>query len=433
MLGILAAISTGATSGSVAPVNTVAPVISGTPRVGQVLSCTAGTWTGNPAPSFTYQWKADGSDIVGETANTITLTIDEFDADIICVVTATNDAGFASEDSNQLGPVDSAPVNTAPPVVTGDPTVGETLSCSTGTWVGSPTITYAYQWLGDGNPISGATANTYELTEDEVGMMIGCEVTATNSIDDAAQGSNELGPVVEPTVNPDDIPDLLAWYDASDLATLWADAGGTIPATSTVARWDDKSGNGHHIVDMLAITGTKTINGNNALEFNGSSHYATIPSAIYPFISNATNSTMIITFAADNTTDAQDLMTGRRSTGDGGGTRYGIAFLINAGKISATKSGNTLTWRDITITADNDAHIAALRIKSGGASLDFYYDNLSILNQTSSTSNNAISDMDIGHNSGGSPPRWLDGAVAEVIFYSRNLTDQELTDLGVGV
>jgi hypothetical protein len=39
------------------PVNTVAPVIAGTPQEGQTLTVTNnGTWTGFPAPAFSYQW-----------------------------------------------------------------------------------------------------------------------------------------------------------------------------------------------------------------------------------------------------------------------------------------------------------------------------------------------------------------------------------------
>jgi hypothetical protein len=40
-----------------APVNTVLPVISGSTVVGQTLATTSGTWTGFPAPTFTYQWQ----------------------------------------------------------------------------------------------------------------------------------------------------------------------------------------------------------------------------------------------------------------------------------------------------------------------------------------------------------------------------------------
>ena len=41
----------------VAPANTVLPVISGSTVVGNVLTTTSGTWTGFPAPTFTYQWQ----------------------------------------------------------------------------------------------------------------------------------------------------------------------------------------------------------------------------------------------------------------------------------------------------------------------------------------------------------------------------------------
>jgi hypothetical protein len=40
-----------------APINDTPPVVTGTPEVGQTLSTTDGTWTANPAPTYTYQWK----------------------------------------------------------------------------------------------------------------------------------------------------------------------------------------------------------------------------------------------------------------------------------------------------------------------------------------------------------------------------------------
>jgi len=47
-------------------------------------------------------------------------------------------------------PVDTTPTlpaNTAPPVVSGTPAVGSTLTVSKGTWDGSPAPTFTYQWV----------------------------------------------------------------------------------------------------------------------------------------------------------------------------------------------------------------------------------------------------------------------------------------------
>jgi len=87
-----------------APVNVVAPVVSGPLGIGSTLSCTTGTWTGSPPPTFTYQWQNNGSDLVGETASTY-VTVSTDDGDLIrCVVTATNTEGSASANSNAVVP-----------------------------------------------------------------------------------------------------------------------------------------------------------------------------------------------------------------------------------------------------------------------------------------------------------------------------------------
>ena len=42
---------------AVAPKNTSPPAVSGKAQVGELLKADAGTWTGTPAPTFTYQWR----------------------------------------------------------------------------------------------------------------------------------------------------------------------------------------------------------------------------------------------------------------------------------------------------------------------------------------------------------------------------------------
>jgi len=96
-------------AGEYAPINTVAPVVSGTPTVGQQLTTTDGTWDADPAVTgYTYQWyRAPSTAITGATNDTYTLVADDFEADIFCRVTATNDVGSTPADSNEVGPVDA--------------------------------------------------------------------------------------------------------------------------------------------------------------------------------------------------------------------------------------------------------------------------------------------------------------------------------------
>lgn len=83
------------------PVNTVAPAITGTPTVGQTLTVSNGTWTNSPT-SFAYQWRRNGSDIAGATANTYALVSDDAGTMISCLVTATNADGQSSSVTGDL-------------------------------------------------------------------------------------------------------------------------------------------------------------------------------------------------------------------------------------------------------------------------------------------------------------------------------------------
>lgn len=93
--------------GAVAPVNTVAPSVTGTALVGQTLSTTDGTWTGIPTPTYSYQWYRGASAISGATNNTYTLVSADAGQNIKCTVTATNSAGSASADSNTVAIFDT--------------------------------------------------------------------------------------------------------------------------------------------------------------------------------------------------------------------------------------------------------------------------------------------------------------------------------------
>jgi hypothetical protein len=88
-----------------------------------------------------------------------------------------------------------APSNTVAPVITGTVQVGETLTCSQGTWRGTPTITYAYQWRRGMDLIIDETKNTYTLLAEDIDQFIKCTVTATNAVGIASADSNTVKPI----------------------------------------------------------------------------------------------------------------------------------------------------------------------------------------------------------------------------------------------
>lgn len=84
-----------------------AAVITGTPTEGEELTATA-AFLGNPTPSVSYQWQADGVDIADATQDTYTVVTADIGANITCDVTGTNIKGSISTTSNALGPVVAA-------------------------------------------------------------------------------------------------------------------------------------------------------------------------------------------------------------------------------------------------------------------------------------------------------------------------------------
>jgi hypothetical protein len=134
-----------------APHNTAAPTIAGTSRVGDVLTCSNGSWTGEGMLSvqsgwplttpFGYQWLREGSAIGGATfASYVVQSADEGHG-LACEVTATNAAGHeASRSSSVSVPVPAITASTSRLVFVKD-TAKASIACANAACAGTAQVT----------------------------------------------------------------------------------------------------------------------------------------------------------------------------------------------------------------------------------------------------------------------------------------------------
>jgi hypothetical protein len=185
-----------------APVNTVEPSITptGTQVTGVELTCSEGTWDGTAPLTYDYQWMLDGLDITGETNSTYTIQASDDGSSISCKVRGNNAYGTSAyvTSSNSVDAVNAvAPVNTVAPIVSGTAVVGQNLTTTNGTWTGTPSPTFSYQWYRGATPV-GTNSNTYTLVQADAGNTsnIKCTVTATNVADSVSSDSNTIAQIL---------------------------------------------------------------------------------------------------------------------------------------------------------------------------------------------------------------------------------------------
>jgi hypothetical protein len=211
------------------PTNVTPPSITGTPQVGELVVCDAGTW--NDADSLAREWLLDGQPTSGTDSRSI--TAGDIGRPLVCRVSATSGAGIvqattaivtpvaapvAAPDpggdtssaggTNPGGPGGGAPPSARPaspppsnaprpapatppaavaaprrvsaPRIAGKAVVGRTLSCAKGTWTGTA-LTFRYGWTRNGKRIAGATTARYRLKSKDTRRRIACLITASNA------------------------------------------------------------------------------------------------------------------------------------------------------------------------------------------------------------------------------------------------------------
>jgi large repetitive protein len=191
-------------------VSTAAPVIGGTAAAGQVLQVSGGSWS-EPPSALAYQWQrcnANGrlcTPISGATAYTYPATAEDAGHRLLAVVHAT--AGTAAQDvlsiaSGLVGAATPAgPSNTAAPTVAGTLERGSQLTGNVGTWTGSGTIAYTYNWFRCDSAgahclsIHGATNATYTIGGSDAGHTLGFAVHAADANGTSTGYASLVGPI----------------------------------------------------------------------------------------------------------------------------------------------------------------------------------------------------------------------------------------------
>jgi fibronectin-binding autotransporter adhesin len=174
------------------PHNTALPALTGTPKDGETLSSTTGSWTGTATITYVRQWlRCDGdgescTEVPGATGTTFALAPADIGSTFRVRVTAANGgAETAVAMSASSGVVEAAPpLNTSLPAIVGLSKDGETLTSTLGSWTGTPTISLERQWLrceASCTPIPGATDASYALISEDVGKSLRVTITADNS------------------------------------------------------------------------------------------------------------------------------------------------------------------------------------------------------------------------------------------------------------
>ncbi|NDK36383.1 hypothetical protein [Rhodovulum sulfidophilum] len=185
----------------------------------------------------------------------------------------TRPAAYAGSFNLDLGALETGPVCLVRPALSGTPEPGATLSATPFFWVypeALGALSVSSGWRRNGTVLAGETGSTHTVISADAGTDLQYIETGTQS--GAAAPVTAVSPAVRigdaaPTsYSPQTSTSALAWWDASDEATITHEAG-------TVSQFADKIGTAH-------LTGTGTtgvsasdVNGLNTILLDGIGNY----------------------------------------------------------------------------------------------------------------------------------------------------------------
>jgi len=219
--------------------------------------------------------------------------------------------------------------------------------------------------------------------------------------------------------NPVNLGGCVLWLDGADLSTI-TNAG------SGVIGWADKSGLGNSAVQTTdaqrPVSGTRIINGRNALDFNGTSHRMLLPSGLYSI--SAGDNTVFMVSAFYNVEGTQNRIWAGADAGTGRWVIHRDQSLD-----TATAINGTLSVVRSALADDTTQHILGLRRSGTTNGLIMIYDG--VQSTAGTAANVTCTSLAIGAQAGGKT--YLDGLIGEVIVFNRALSTAEMNYIGRGL
>lgn len=211
------------------------------------------------------------------------------------------------------------------------------------------------------------------------------------------------------------------WLDASDAATI-------TQVANAVSQWNDKSGNGRHATQVTAAnqptTNTRTINGLNVIDFDGTNDNLDLPSGVYGWSNGDLTVFGVVQY---------DSSIGNRSwlTGSGSGSnefnagRRNSAGSLTESAFSTSSAGVFANSSQVVSTVGVGQTRIMGCVKSGSSQFHFR-DGTKGSAATAATF--TMTQAEIGIASSTFDP--LNGVIAEIIVYTRVLSDSECNQVG---
>ena len=295
------------------PVSTSRPTIqlpyANVPIVGATLTASNGLWTSVPGGVlYKYQWQrsldneSTWANLSGESKSTYKVVASDYAFKLRVLVTATNTNGSTTASSLSTGSV-SETYNVQIPIVRGALVSGQLLEVTDGSWSSDYPLTYRYQWLRGGNPISGQISPSYTLTDADVNQSISVNVIAYSSLGSVTSNSTVRSsvaaagaaapPVISGLVRAKRVLSTSSgtWYTAPTATTLsyqwqrsldailWNNIAGATSSTYTVAEGDI----GYYIRSQ--VFGERTVSSTDYKFTASSEPTVVVPTIIYEAVS----------------------------------------------------------------------------------------------------------------------------------------------------